>query len=106
MSKVLSLTGKGAPAPQGPARSSARISATELSAGPWGAGAPLPVSDRTLDMVRGRVIRLSQYTGSARRPRAHQLTADRPRTGYGNGGLNSPAAPAAAPDSAPPGRLR
>jgi hypothetical protein len=34
-----------------------------LSAGaPWGAAAPLPGSDRTLDMVRGRVVRLTQYT--------------------------------------------
>src|ERR1700720_1657193 len=60
-----------------PARSSARISSMELSAGAaWGAGAPLPVSDRTLDMVRGRVVRQISIPDPRARPRAptHCLT--------------------------------
>src|SRR5260370_35923019 len=45
------------------ARRSARISSTELSAGAtWDAGVSLLGSDRTLDMVRGRVVRQGQYT--------------------------------------------
>ena len=55
-----------------PARSSARISSTELTAGgPSGAAAPLPGSDRTLDMVR----RLSGTSGQYTRALASAPTA-------------------------------
>src|SRR5439155_1595391 len=63
-----------------PARSSARISAMELSAGACGAGAPLPVNGRILDMVRRRVIRQLSIPERSAPPRAPTHAAQaRPR---------------------------